>query len=900
MGPVIQTIESGGSTQALMSFDVVGLFRWIDAVFTSPSERVHRIGRRALSNLLVSNVDQFILFDDAIQQCYAMDPELKATQSYFSVIAKVIEDNPKTKCQTHKLFALALYQLGHKAIEVRRKAWEMLIQTEERVSGQCSIRDLEVACLSTSLPVQKRIQKLISARLAEAHPEQTLLMFSELCMPFNISGPVGRQDIVDIMVPWVSMIQLQLDPNGEDLSPSAYMVLVNLFEITVRHSQQMPKEVDTLWTSVASGQHVGNVKAVLDFLLLLCVEHRNSSFALYARSIVIFLSRSPSGSKLVEALITYFSPKAMVPVVREANPYILAETAPYPYTASLGDILPFQSKQVAFSYGQLALIFLVDLLVEPSPVISNCLPLLLHVVFMHLDHYIPLIHDAAKDTLINLCLTHMVSANPPADLVATRSFVDRLRDLKDPKELWQYDDVSKQIKQDGDTPQRMASTVKDVVNIFDENKNVDFRQLWGRVALSWATVCPVRHLACRAFQIFRCLSTRLDMPMLSDTLARLSSTVSDTNLDIQGFAMEILSTLNSVINSLDANGLLQFSQLFWVMLATLTTPYEQEFLQGIAGVQAYLDKVDLSDSENADILLAAMPPRWENGFQGLQPLILKGVHSSISMSATYRLLDSLAKLPINSSFVAEDSRLVFDIVANLPRMLHSFDLDEPARDILALCESLEILTEAYENTELHRIIDSFSKSKFRSKDEFKRQIIQAVRTAFFPEWEGSVLIFLLGMLNNKTTWMKIEVLELLKFILPHVDLKKAEFSGVGAEIISPLLRLLHTNLSTRALEVLDEAISISAGPMDKQILRMSLASRLTRTEFVNAATLFGVPEESGWSVPLPAKATTLTRANVHAVFYTCPTTTPDPSAVVRPEVQFHKGRLHLHNLYDGS
>ncbi len=62
--------------------------------------------------------------------------------------------------------------------------------------------------------------------------------------------------------------------------------------------------------------------------------------------------------------------------------------------------------------------------------------------------------------------------------------------------------------------------------------------------------------------------------------------------------------------------------------------------------------------------------------------------------------------------------------------------------------------------------------------------------------------------------------------------------------------------------------------MDKHYVRMSMTSAASkdRKDYETTQSLFGIPEESGWSIPVPAKKTEITRANIHAAFYMCQAT----------------------------
>ena len=71
--------------------------------------------------------------------------------------------------------------------------------------------------------------------------------------------------------------------------------------------------------------------------------------------------------------------------------------------ADLDEVIPELPKRPAFSKGQLACVFLVDLAIEvPTTSIMPHLPLLLHVIFVQLDHFISLICEQNRSLLINL------------------------------------------------------------------------------------------------------------------------------------------------------------------------------------------------------------------------------------------------------------------------------------------------------------------------------------------------------------------------------------------------------------------------------------------------------------------------------------------------------------------
>lgn len=135
-------------------------------------------------------------------------------------------------------------------------------------------------------------------------------------------------------------------------------------------------------------------------------------------------------------------------------------------------------------------------------------------------------------------------------------------------------------------------------------------------------------------------------------------------------------------------------------------------------------------------------------------------------------------------------------------------------------------------------------------------------------------------------------MEILKYILPLVDLKRPEFTGVGADLISPLLRLLLTEHEAEALDVLDYVPTVSGSKMDKDVLRICMGNKDIKGSTNISTTLFGIPEESGWSVSMPTMTAATTRHNVHAVFMTCVVNNPgeeytEEPPIIEDIVEFH-------------
>ncbi|KAH9827858.1 TAO3-Transcriptional Activator of OCH1, partial [Teratosphaeria destructans] len=879
----------------LMQFDVRRMLSWVGAIFEAQSDRTHTIGRRALHNLIVHNLDQPFLMSQTMRMCYiARTP--KALTSYFEVVTKVLTEENTLTIAFWKIVCAGLYTLGNEDSNIRMKSARLMRTLEERQGKTSKLQDLDISVSDKTTAVYKLAQFEISRRLSKQHPELAFHVFSEFSAYFNELQPDHQRNMVSGMLPWIQTVELQLDPNGGPTATS-YMLLVNLFEITVKSSITLHNEIQALWQALATGPYAGNVQLVLDFIIKTCLDKKEHNFVLFAKQIVVFLSKTPAGSRVIEYLLLQICPKTMVAERREPA-HVPADPCGLPYIADLSVVLPGGAKQNNLSLGQLSMILLVDLVVSPIQLPADKVPTLLQVVLVQWDQYINIVQDQAREMLVHLIHELVISKIEPGstepDKKSIEEFIESIR-RHDPKIMWSYADSEIRAGEE-DTravSEPMSYVVDEVVKIFAVTYPT-IREDWGRITMHWATSCAVRHVACRSFQVFRCIQTTLDQQMLADMLARLSNTIADDeNHDYLVFSLEILTTLRSIIDALEPLDLLQYPQLFWTTCACLDTIFEKEFQEALSMFGLLLSKMDLSDPAVLKILRESQPAKWEGGFHGLHDLVYKGVRSSHSMCRSLAIMERLLKLP-SSDIVGNEERLMFTILANLPRYLHHFEIDNSDPGCLESAEILAAAADSQNLNQMSRALEGFAKGRYRDEKDFLLHAVKAFRAAFFPVHEFRSLVFLLGMVNNQTNWVKVKTMQALCVIVPDVDMRKPEIASQGPDLISPLLRLLQTEHCQQALEVLDNVIEMTGTPLDNKHLRMSMAgshsSRATRKEYESTRSLYGIPEESGWSIPMPAIYSARTRANVHAVFYTLAYAGLNgvEEETTTPEIEFHK------------
>ncbi|CCF60234.1 hypothetical protein KAFR_0J01700 [Kazachstania africana CBS 2517] len=850
--PITKKLNNSSNIPVIVSFDIKGLLSWIESLFNSQNETVKNLGVRALENLLEKNRENSQLFKDVAVQCISQHDSPSVAVLYYITLCKSVLNLDDLILDEDELVSLGLYGLVSDKEDTRTYAVDLLSAVETKLHNSSYTKVFKERLANSSKSVYKSTAKEISTIFAELLSQELCLrIFSSLVRILDLFPFEIKRDLLVLMVPWVNKFTMK---SIDDLE--TYMVLNNLFHITIDLNNRLPKEVEQIWISLGKGNSFQNTYVSLEYIIETAIQRRNPAFVQKARDVVLYLANVPGSIGLLDTLLDNLEPKSMIPNTNHNITGPVDKNTKDYFIANIWERLNYTGKQVVFSKAQLSIIFLVNLLTDANESVKMKLPTLLHISICLLDHYIPLVQESASRIICNL----IFGLSPTHE--KSESTVNILRNKQ---LLWSYDNLVKD-KKGARSPKSMDPLVRNIISIFAAVE--DLQNLWQKVALKWATTCSVRHIACRSFQVFRSLLTFIDQDMLRDMLHRLSNTISDDNPDIQGFAMQILMTLNAIMAELDSTDLISFPQLFWSIIACMSSVHEQEFIESLSCVTKFISKIDLDSPDTVQCLVATFPSNWEGRFDGLQQITMTGLRSSNSLDITLKCLDKLNLLKDSRIIADPESRLFFALIANLPRFLNAMD----HKDFLSIqdaTKALIVLSDANNQPSLSRLIDSLAKDKFRSKKDFMSQVVSFISRNYFPQYSAQALIFLLGLLLNELDWIKIQTMEILKYVFPLVDLTRPEFTGVGADLISPLLRLLLTSYEMQALEVLDYVPNVSGSKMDKDVLRISMGNNDVKNNSTVTTTLFGLPEESGWSIPMPTMTAATTRHNVHTVFMSC-------------------------------
>ncbi|KAF9196952.1 Cell morphoproteinsis protein PAG1 [Haplosporangium sp. Z 11] len=872
-GPINNPAPNQRPDRPKMSFNIDEMFRWIESVYRSPEERLHTIAQNALEALLIHNQDRSELMEDALIQCYAGDMSQKFIQGHFRALVDIILSIESYPCQVHQMLSLALFKCGDSNIQIRTLAIKLLKVIEERYFPEPCAGEYEIGIVNKLPTIYRQAQFVLSARLAQDRPEQTYSLLSEAMMRFDLVRPVWRGEMLYYIAPWLGNVELDMDEEDE-LSMTSFVILTNLFYLTVKYGDDHVKEVENLWVQLVAGDNFANIRPILVFLLDLGLEKRNSEFVHPAKKVIVFLGRTSACSRMVDILISDISPRAMVPKLKQernhAQPPFISDF----YLANLDSLVNGTEKRPAFSRGQLATVLLVDLAVEAGADLRRHLPLLLQALFVQLDHYTALICEQTRSLLVHLIHSIIIRESPSLEIIDQSTELVDFLNSKEGKPLWAYEDIITLNMRD--SPE-LESLVYRTIQVF-QGSEVEIRQQWGETALQWATACPVRHIACRSFQIFRALAPNFNQHMLADMLARLSNTIADKSQEIQAFAMEILISLQSIIERFDTTRMMQFPQIFWGSIACLYTGHDQEYLEGLKMLEIVTNRLDVMDPPTLEFLLSYFPEQWGSIFMGIQPLLLKGLRSTTTEQISLRLLRRIMFVSQSALIDPSDHRAVFLFLGVLPLLAEGLETKDVNENCLQWAQDVATVAERDGYSNIAHLLSVYAKQRFRNKEDFWRQIALLLRDLFIPELQAEIILYFMRLLYSSHGMYKHKALKCLKLLLPLVDTSRADFLEIGPELVLPLLRLLlHAEYATEALEVLDAAMNLSEQSAEMFKIQVPLDAQSPGLNFEDMTKGIlgggtGLERRSlsdNWSVSRREQFWQLTRANVNAVVMTC-------------------------------
>jgi hypothetical protein len=629
------------------------------------------------------------------------------------------------------------------------------------------------------------------------------------------------QNVLKVILPWIKHLELSgnfcLDQNIEVNEKKrvdqeiTYTVLHNVFYLTFVFSDRYSFEIEELWKSLIETEKVeSSIVCIVDFLVLMVLTYPNRQIIHCMKTVSVMFSHTSRCQTYFETVLEKIGPNsldipssALLEEVRSKK----CKPSSKLYLADAKDFGMASSSKSRVSPGFLLCTSVVEMTIEMKPnVLLNALPVLLTVVFVHLDASV-LKTEEMRLLLVNLIQVMLKEDPSKKDRVdATIAALN----LKEGKRVWRFEHHS--LGQFGlESEDQLGALALELLDLF-ENIYPNLGRDWGLAALQFGCTCRDYHLSSRALQIYRKLTLEFHSSHLHLLLKGFSYCIADPDDHNQKLSNEFVICIKRISHNLTASQLVNdYPQLFWTSIALLSSTLEWEYMEGLKMTATVLKNLDLTDNKIIHHILSTLPTKWPAGFQGILRLLLRGLRSSETESLSLEIMNSLLFVSVPIFFDSRASKFLFVSLANAPRLLQVYTespenlVEEGLRtaDLLALagsssnCDSLARLFTAYANQRISK------------QDDFLKQLVHIIKEEYSSfQWE--VIRFCLGLLANPTPCyphFALLLLEQLLRDLPKWSEELAAEMDFSESWLLPLVALLDTPLYINAARVLDSILS---------------------------------------------------------------------------------------------
>ncbi|KAJ0754279.1 putative Cell morphogenesis protein [Helianthus annuus] len=323
-------------------------------------------------------------------------------------------------------------------------------------------------------------------------------------------------------------------------------------------------------------------------------------------------------------------------------------------------------QQHSLTHADIALILLAEIAYENDEDFREHLALLFHVTFVSMDSSEDIVLEHCQHLLVNLLYSlagrHLElydvensDGENKQQVVSLIKYVQSKRGSM----MWENEDPTL-VKIELPSAALLSALVQSMVDaIFFQG---DLRETWGAEALKWAMECTSRHLSCRSHQIYRALRPRVT---------------------------------NVMVENMEPEKVILYPQLFWGCVAMMHTDFVHVYCQVLELFARVIDRLSFRDRTTENVLLSSMPrdeldnsvsdtdfQRMESQttatstttpssgkvpvFEGVQPLVLKGLMSTVSHGVSIEVLSRITVHSCDSIFGDPETRLLMHITGLLP------------------------------------------------------------------------------------------------------------------------------------------------------------------------------------------------------------------------------------------
>jgi len=854
VGSASQTRPDSNADRPRIS--VSRILRWIVMIFDKNDPKSHIQARRAFIGSVRNSSESDRLLEAALTLCWNDSKSMPLQQTLFGVLGSALMSDPTLHIRDSALLVICLARLTHPDLTMRQQAIDLLKARGMLSTQQDLLSDVEVNLASAFAGQHLAAQVRTSATVCSLRKVDSAEFILELGPRIIQTDPQKSKPLARLMPNWLN--QVQLPTYIPDSSSSKFRNLINvILLVTSKIIDSQPDEVRSIWTSLAHASPP-NSKAIVTYLVEQTARRGLPAFVGLVRILLSCMSHDDATDSIQKDLMSLVEPTKLL--AASAPPVSLTDSGPAGSSGSrsfdLEACFPALSSRTVCSPMQAVILLLGETMVLRPLTLADRLPHILHAYVVQVDHTNPPFRAQMQEGLVRFMgMLHraQVSNNHSS------SSLDHNSEREPWKSFWEFDDLGGSRRHRKGPPANMESLVHQISSLA-AHLFPDFSRNWTQVAVEWATQCPVRHIACRSLQVVRVLGLPVDPTLLAELLVRLSNTASDPSQDIQLFALEVLTTYSDCAKIATGSSALS-AQLFWTGVSCLETANDLEFLESIDLIRSV---VKLIEPGHCYEIANSRPSHWEPDASPLRLLLMKGLRSSQLCAASWSLVKDLLDLPDNCGIIDWlNGGLALLYAACLPWCFHvletgvmQYEIDEVALHVARIAESFRM-------EGLSRVMVSFAKNRFRTKEDFLRQAVNGIREYFLPNFSADILVAYLGLLCNPLEWLRLKTLAVLKLFLKAIEptYSSSGISELGYDLLIPLLHLLQTNASQQALDILAEPMPIKARPLNSRKVFASNDDETTKA-------VFGIPDETGWCVPNPQEAMRITRTRLTDVIDT--------------------------------
>ncbi|KAL6287660.1 hypothetical protein ACE6H2_012050 [Prunus campanulata] len=497
-------------------------------------------------------------------------------------------------------------------------------------------------------------------------------------------------------------------------------------------------------------------------------------------------------------------------------------------------------QQHSLTHADIALILLAEIAYENDEDFREHLPLLFHVTFVSMDSSEDIVLEHCQHLLVNLLYSlagrHLElyevensDGENKQQVVSLIKYVQSKRGSM----MWENEDPTV-VRSELPSAALLSALVQSMVDaIFFQG---DLRETWGAEALKWAMECTSRHLACRSHQIYRALRPSVTSDTCVLLLRCLHRCLGNPVPPVLGFIMEILLTLQVMVENMEPEKVILYPQLFWGCVAMMHTDFVHVYCQVLELFSRVIDRLSFRDRTTENVLLSSMPrdefdanndigdfQRMETRsgyeqppsggnlptFEGVQPLVLKGLMSTVSHGVSIEVLSRITVHSCDSIFGDAETRLLMHItgllpwlclqLSKVPVMGPASPLQQQFQKACSVAANISIWCRAKSLDELATVFMIYSRGDIKSINNLLACVSPLLCNEWFPKHSALAFGHLLRLLEKGPGEYQRVILLMLKALLQHTPMDAAQSPHMYA-IVS---QLVESTLCWEALSVLE-------------------------------------------------------------------------------------------------